>query len=148
MNKTNLTDRENRDHCRRIAETLEAYVNNDMYRCPECGEETRWSNDQFDTDTDTYSCPHCGCTFDECDLEALSVYDYLADVLDVEYRIDSDRKTVRSVRFMVAFGGPTIYIDTATRAVELYWWADRASYPISRDAADQLDEYAQEIWSC
>ena len=49
---------------------------------------------------------------------------------------------------MVAFGGPTIYIDSATRAVELYWWTDRASYPISRDAADALDEWAQELWTC
>ena len=32
------TNKENRDHCKRIAETLELYANGDAYKCPECGE--------------------------------------------------------------------------------------------------------------
>jgi hypothetical protein len=30
--------------------------------------------------------------------------------------------------------------------VELYWWTDRASYPISYDAVDAVDEWAAEYW--
>jgi hypothetical protein len=146
------TDRENRDHCRRIAEELEAYADGLVYECPECGEHIRIgdpaavSTENDDGET-LYRLP-CGCTVDT-EPEQLGLYDYLADVLDIEYRINSsDRDTVSSVRVMVAFGGPTIYIDSASQTVELYWWTDRASYPINANAAYTLDEWAQELWSC
>lgn len=146
------TDRENREQCKHIADELDAYVNGLVYECPECGEHVRIDDlDALTTETEDgetlYRLP-CGCTVDE-EPEQRDMYDFLADVFDIEYRIEhSDRETVRSVRIMVAFGGPNIYIDSATRAVELYWWTDRASYPISSDAADALDEWAQELWSC
>ena len=139
------TDRENRAHCRRIAEELEAYADGLVYRCPECDEEIRLPEDVGDK----YRCPSCGTVSDVDGLEQLSIYDYLEDVLDIEYRINSsDRNTVSSVCVMVTCGGPNIYIDTDSRAVELYWWGDRASYPILSDAADALNEWAQELWSC
>jgi len=142
------TDRENRKHCKRIADELEAYVGGSVYRCPECGETFR-EDDAPSDDDDMCTCPCCNERVSIHDLEQCSLYDYLADALDVDYTINgSDRDTVKSVRVMVAFGGPTIYIDSATRAVELYWWTDRASYPISSDAADALDEWAQELWTC
>lgn len=146
------TDRENREHCKHIANELDAYAGGLVYECPECGEYIRVPDlDALTTETEDgetlYRLP-CGCTVDE-EPEQRDLYDYLADVLDVEYRIEhSDRETVRSVRVMVAFGGPNIYIDSASRAVELYWWTDRASYPISSAAADELDDWAQELWSC
>ena len=143
------TDRENREHCKRIADELDAYVDGSVYRCPYCDEEITWSNARYDDETNAYTCQHCGQEFDADELEALGLHDYLADALDIDYTINgSDRDTVKSVRVMVAFGGPTIYIDSASRAVELYWWTDSASYPISSDAADALDEWAQELWSC
>lgn len=134
---------ENRDHCKRIAEELEAHTNGTVYRCPDCGEILELPDDVGDK----YKCPHCGTVSEVDELEQLSVWDYLEDALDIEYRIGSD-KQYRSVCIMVACGGPNIYIDTASKSVELYWWGDRASYPISTDATDAVDEWAEELYQC
>lgn len=140
-------DRENREHCKRIAEELEAYAEETVYRCPECGEVIPWSNAQYSNETNLYTCQHCGDTFDADDLEALSVLDFIQDAYDIEYRIGSDRE-YRSAKIMVACGGPNIYIDTARRLVTLHWWTDYAEYPISSTACDALDEYMEEYWRC
>jgi hypothetical protein len=49
---------------------------------------------------------------------------------------------------MIACGGPNIYIDTAEKAVLLYWWTDRARYYLSSDVVDQVDDWAREYWDC
>ena len=77
--------------------------------------------------------------------EQMTLYDYFEDCLDIEYRCDG-RREYRSVRVMVTCGGPNIYIDTATKQVELYWWTDRASYPLAYDAVDAVDAWACEYW--
>ena len=137
-------DYENRQHCKRIAEDIEDYYNGLVYKCPECGEiitvPADWSEEK-------YKCPHCDTVHDGDDLEQLSLYDYFDDVLDIEYRIGSD-KQLRSVQIMVTCGGPNIYIDTASKQVELYWWGDRASYPIDSDACDAIDDIFNEYFNC
>jgi hypothetical protein len=80
------------------------------------------------------------------DLEQLSVWDYLADALDVDYIVGRDRE-YKSCRVMVAYGGPTIYIDTDSGNVELYWWNERARYALSSSARDAVDEWAEECWN-
>jgi predicted RNA-binding Zn-ribbon protein involved in translation (DUF1610 family) len=140
-------EQENREHCKRIAEDLEAYANGDMYRCPECGDVFKWDNDRYADDV--YLCPCCQTVVDECDLEAQSLYDYFSDCLDIEYRVSGRaRDSYKSARIMVAFGGPTIYVDTASKAVELYWWTDHASHLLSQDVCDAIDEWAEEMWCC
>lgn len=137
------SNRENREHCKHIAEELDAYTGGQVYRCPECGEEIRLPENVGDK----FKCYHCGEVSDVDDLEQLSIWDYLNDVFDIEYRIGSD-KELRSVQIMVACGGPNIYIDTATKNVELYWWTERASYPISYDAAEDINAWAEELYQC
>lgn len=141
------TNKENREHCKRIALDLEAYADGRVYRCPECGEAIEWNNDNYNSEGANYTCSECGAVVEECELEALSLYDFFEDCLDIEYRVDG-YKELRGVRIMVTCGGPNIYIDTATKAVELYWWRDRASYPISIDAVEAVDEWAAELWGC
>jgi hypothetical protein len=133
------TDRENREHCKRIAEELEAYADGRVYKCPDCGECI----------TDDVLFCDCGRQVDllDDDWEQQSLYDYFSDCLDVEYRVGSD-KEYRSVCVMVTCGGPNIYIDTESKAVELYWWGDRASYHILSDAVDAVDDWAREYWEC
>lgn len=146
------TDRENRERCRRIAEDLEAYCSGDAYKCPHCGEvhdmedyeETEHENEDGCT---CYTCPNCGEEIEEDDLEAVGVWDYFEDCLDIEYRCDA-RREYRSVRVMVTCGGPNIYIDTESKAVELYWWGDRASYFLLSDTVDAVDAWAAEYWEC
>ena len=48
---------------------------------------------------------------------------------------------------MVACGGPNIYIDTADQKVKLYWRGDYADYMIDQDAANAVDQWAEEYWN-
>jgi hypothetical protein len=137
---------ENREHCKAIAERLEAVANGRMYRCPVCGE--------FVEDNNLF----CGCG-EQVDLigdeendiepwESVSLWDYFeGGVYDIEYRVNAERE-YKSVRIMIACGGPNIFIDTAARAVELYWWTDRANYLIDADTCDIIDEYFEELFQC
>lgn len=79
--------------------------------------------------------------------DTLSAFDYIEGYYDVEYYVSSDRKTVLGARFMVACGGPNIYIDTRFKEVQGYWWSDKY---IARYHNDEmgLDEVAQELWGC
>lgn len=146
------TDRENREHCQRIAEELEEYAAGNVYKCPECGREYTWERIEETEHEDeagwaVYTCPDCGTEAREEDWEQMSLYDYFSDCLDIEYRCGSDRE-YRSACIMVSCGGPNIYIDTAEKAVLLYWWTDRARYYLSSDAVDAVDDWAQEYWDC
>ncbi len=133
---------ENRAHCKHIALELDAYVNGELKRCPECGEIHRRDWDELG---DVFRCPECGCVRDVFDWDTLSIWEFFDDCYDIEYRCDS-RREYRSVRVMVACGGPNIYIDSATGNVELYWWSDRAWYPLSDEARAELDTWAEEYW--
>ncbi len=137
------TDRENREHCKRIAEEIEAIAEGKFYRCPDCGELYEIDDD---TDDDApHTCPNCGSETEYP--EQATLYDYFSDVLDIEYRIGG-RGDFRSVRLMVACGGPNIYVDTESQAVELYWWTDRASYHLTGDACEQIDSEFEELYAC
>lgn len=143
---------ENRETCKRIANTIESIISGNLYKCPNCGEFINWEeweqsehrNDDLDT---CYTCPNCDEEITEEDLEPVSLWDYFNDVFDIEYRIGSDRQ-LRSVQIMVACGGPNIYVDTATKAVELYWWTERASYYLSEEAVEAVNDLFEELYNC
>lgn len=137
------TNIENRNHCKRIAEELEAYAEGRVYRCPDCGEEFEMAEDAGEK----YCCPNCRAVYETYDFEQLSIWDYMSDALDFRFLLDSNREVI-AVKVLVAFGGPNIWVDTETRSVELYWWTDRASYPLSSDAIAALDEWAAEYFGC
>lgn len=135
---------ENREICKTIAEQIEAYCDSAMYRCPECRAVFAWNDAQYRPEESEYTCPACKVTYDEDDLQALSLYDYLrGDYYDVEYRVGSDGE-YRSVEVMVAGGGPNIYVDTKDNAVKLYWWNERAEYCLSTSPAEAIDQYFEE----
>lgn len=139
---------ENREHCKSIAERLDAVAAGFIYRCPECGEWIEFNNDQYNDENAEYTCQECNATFDESELEAVSFYDYFeGGIYDCEFRVGSDLE-YRSVKIMVACGGPNIYIDTGSRAVELYWWTDSALYSLGSDTVDAIDEWAEEWYKC
>lgn len=133
------TTNTNREHCKLIAAALAAIYDGTLLTCPECGELVYPDKDGMQP---RETCPDCGA-----DLEPVSLLDYLKDAYDIAYTVDA-RKDYRSVRIMVACGGPNIYIDTASRAVELYWWTESASYPLSIDVCDMIDEEFEELYNC
>lgn len=130
----------NRAHCKHIADDIDDYVCGRVVRCPECGGLIT-----IDDDREKHLC-RCGYIDDVDEFETLGIYDYLEDVYDIEYRIGSD-KQLRSVQLMVACGGPNIYIDTASKQVELYWWGDRADWSLSSEAVESIDEWAEEYYA-
>lgn len=121
------TDRQNTDYCKSIADRLYLIATGEAYKDPETGEIVY---DEDDT-TDEY--------------EPADMLDYFSDVLDIQYTVDQDR-IYKGVRLLVAFGGPNIWVDTMTGSVNLYWWSDRASYPLDRCTIDAIDDMASELW--
>ena len=144
MTTKEQTDRENFEYCLHVAKEVEAYGEGRVYRCEECGEVVLIDDDD---EQEEYTCPHCGATCDARDLEQLCLWDYFNDCFDIEYRVDG-QKNYRSVRIMIACGGPNVYIDTASRAVELYWWSDRAECPIDIDICNEIDTIFEEYFDC
>lgn len=136
------TQHENRGRCRRIAEDVDEYAAGRVYRCPECNHEFTAPED-----CDVYRCPGCGYVAELEEYEQQTIYDYLDDCLDIEYRI-SGRGEFRSVQIMIAWGGPNIYLDTGSRDVELYWGGERETWPLSSDAISELDDWAEEYYQC
>lgn len=126
-------------HCKAIADRLEAIADGRMYKCPECGEYVE-DNNLF--------C-ECGNQVDlvSGEWEQVSFYDYFENALDIDY-ITNSEKEYKACRIMVAFGGPNIYVNTWERKVELYWWNESDSFYLSSDACDAIDQWAEEYFAC
>ena len=88
--------------------------------CTECGANLN----------DAPTCPEC-----ETENENLSGFDYVADVLDVNWVLDQNR-VFKGARLLVSFGGPNIWVDTDNQTVEGHWWGDSFSASYNRDAMD------------
>ena len=76
----------------------------------------------------------------------ISGFDYLEDVCDIEYVVNS-RKEYLGARILVAFGGPNIWVDTRTKTVEGYWWGQRAEASYRHDEIG-LDDACAQLWEC
>lgn len=154
---------ENLAHVKSIADQIEAIYNGDIYRDEEgtnwnCEDPERYQSEddardiwEYDEARDIWERTNGETSEDDPrdEWEQVSMFDYFADALDIEYRVSSPHDTEpRSVCIMVACGGPNIYVDTRSQAVELYWWGDRAEYPISHDAAAEIDAAFAELWNC
>ena len=98
-------------------------------------------------------CPDCGSTnFDEhndCECGThmtLSGFDYISDVLDVNWVLDHNRE-FKGARLLVAFGGPNIWVDTTKQTVEGHWWGDSFTASYSRDEMD-IEGACSEWFNC
>jgi hypothetical protein len=75
----------------------------------------------------------------------LSAYDYLQDVLSIIYSVDADR-SYRGARILIGYGGPNVWIDTNTNALEVYWGETVTRY-LPSEFIDYLDEALEELWN-
>ena len=82
---------------------------------------------------------------EEYEQEDFSVMDYLEGVLDIEYVVGSDGE-YRGARVLVAFGGPTIWINTRINTVEGGWWQDSARAHFDDEIG--LGETLEELFNC
>ena len=71
--------------------------------------------------------------------------DYLSDALDIQYVVNSDR-TYRGARVLIAFGGPTAWINTLTGQVEAAWWSETVYRDLPREFVAELDDALEELW--
>ena len=58
---------------------------------------------------------------------------YLNDVLDIQYTVSSDLKTMLGARLLVSYGGPNIWIDTMRGEVEGFWGSETATAKFYED---------------
>lgn len=80
------------------------------------------------------------------DGETLSLYDYFSDVLDMEYIINSDL-SYRAVKVYITLGGPTVWIDTYNGTIELRWANESATYYLTSDTVNEIDEIWEEYYN-
>lgn len=108
-------------------------------------------------------CRECGSTYDPSDNEpcpsgnddedqhlpeddeAMSAYDYLEGVLDIDY-IANAQHEYKGAEVMIAWGGPAAWIDTRERRLVVAWGGDRGSWSLPSDLIDQLDDALEELW--
>ena len=78
--------------------------------------------------------------------EPVHGFDYLEDVLDIQYIVTSEKQYI-GARVLVAFGGPNIWINTQTKTIEGYWWDESAFASYYNDEIG-LDEALEDLWAC
>lgn len=81
---------------------------------------------------------------EEVTTQTQSAYDYLSDVLDIEYRVGGD-KQYRSAEILVSFGGPNIWINTQYNRVHGAWGSDSYSAPFIDNMG--LDDVCEEMFT-
>lgn len=70
--------------------------------------------------------------------------DFLADVLDIKYVVNSDR-TYRAAKVCVGCGGPNVWINTDTNELEVYW-DTHETRALPREFVNGLDDALEELW--
>jgi predicted RNA-binding Zn-ribbon protein involved in translation (DUF1610 family) len=111
----------------------------DVESCTHCGTNLAlWAEGDYSQD-----CPDCG----EEIAREMNGYDYLSDVLDIEYIVGSDKTTLLGARILVTFGGPNIWINTKTKQVEGAWWGESVTRSYHSDAMD-LEGTVEELFAC
>ena len=81
-----------------------------------------------------------GKIVDECE----SLFDYVAEALDVEYTLNSQRELI-GVRVYVTLGGPTCWIDTRNGEVACAWGTDKESVWLASEVCDEINSYFEEF---
>lgn len=139
---------DNYETVKAIANELDAIVKGDAYVCPECGEIVSSYHEYADAEGyPRYKCK-CGCDTDT-EPEQATLYDHALcmDPFDIEYRVGHAGE-YRSVKIMIACGGPNIYIDSASGAVELHWWTEHAQAYLAWDTVETVNQLYEDIYSC
>lgn len=120
-----------KSHVLSIITDIECGLQSDS--CADCGADLHNKTD----------CPECDSTNLDVPMSGL---DYISDVLDINWILDSNRE-FKGARLLVAFGGPNIWIDTDKQTVEGHWWGDSFTASYSRDEMD-IEGACSELFNC
>lgn len=77
--------------------------------------------------------------------EPISFYDWLNDILDIEYTLDSRRELI-GARIYVTLGGPTVWIDTRYNEIVCHWGCDKVERWLPSEIAEEINEILCECW--
>lgn len=136
-----MSNNDNFEQVLRIAKQLDAIAEGRAYKCPACGEIVIIGSD-FDDDIATCECGEI------IDLEEeYSLYDYFEETFDIEIRSTLDGE-YRSVKLLVAYGGPNIFIDTSDCSVRLCWWGESETAFFDCETSNAIDFIFSELWEC
>lgn len=138
ITRTIVMTEENYNHCKRIADELESLVNGDYVNVNGDAVEVLEDDDGNYIMID-------GERVDADDYDSYTLYDWFNDCLDIDYVVDS-ALDYRGVRVCVAWGGPSIYIDTMQKKVLLYWWTEYAEYELAHEVVEEIDAVFDEYY--
>ena len=71
--------------------------------------------------------------------------DWMEDVYDIRYIVDREKRYF-SAEFLVAGGGPTVWVSLNEMMVQGYWGSDRVTVPFSDNLG--LDDYCEDMYGC
>ena len=128
---------ENRQHLLQIAHTIRDIAEGTLYEL----------DGEYITDGEMVSLIEAGAK-EEDDFEQVTIYDYLADVLDATYYTTGRDGEYLGVRLMLAWGGPNVFLDTYRRTLELYWWNEHATVDLLPNEADEVNAMWSELYNC
>ncbi len=63
-----------------LLDNLRQFKSETLHRCPCCEKIIEWDDVNYNPEERTYTCPHCNNTFDENELENISIYDYIEEI--------------------------------------------------------------------
>lgn len=72
-------------------------------------------------------------------------FDYLADALDIEYRIGANGR-FKSGKVLITFGGPNAWIDTDTGELIVSWYSEPVRRELPEAFLRELDEAMEELY--
>ena len=72
-----------------IIDELRRFERQDLYRCYYCNLYFNWNDADYNPEDQTYTCPFCRNTFDENELESVSLMDYIEDIF-MAYKGDTN----------------------------------------------------------
>lgn len=121
-------EKDTRSDAQREADGLAARLNEHL------SEDTRWPEDIPDDEQRE-------------DEDEIGVGSLCSNAYDIEYQVDN-HKEYRSVKLMVACGGPNIWIDTGSGSVRCSWWFDKGEARLDDRVVDIIDDFMREMYNC
>lgn len=70
-----------------IKNTLEKFTSKNLYQCPNCDCINEWDDTNYNPEESTYTCKECRQTFDENELQQVTLLDYITDLF-ITYKGD------------------------------------------------------------
>lgn len=80
--------------------------------------------------------------------QGFTAWDYMRDVLDFTYELDSDRRVIGG-SLLLSFGGPNIQLDLRSGRVHGHWGGNYAEAMVTnREQLDELIDHMSDLFYC